>query len=103
MHQQVNLAVHRNGHLSGYDVVFGILVVSRIIPKDVGLGLVDLVGVKWPKVSVRTGIAEIKGKLSRLHLDWHGIGRGRSEIDTRPSLRSEHTQRQHLSAQQQER
>jgi hypothetical protein len=39
--------------------------------------------------SVRTGIAEIEGELSRLHLNRQGVGRRRAEIDVRPRLHAE--------------
>ena len=69
MHQQMDLAVHRNGHLSGHDIIFGILIVGGVEAKEVRVGLTDLVGVQRAERSVGAGIAEIKCELSRLHLD----------------------------------
>src|ERR1700719_1770279 len=96
MHQQVDLPVHRNCHLSGYDIVLGIRVMGRIKPKEVGVCLVDLVGVQGPELSIWTRVAEIKRELSGLHLDGHSVRRGWGEIHAGPSFGSEHTQRQNL-------
>src|ERR1700675_793013 len=92
VHEQVNLAVHRNGHLSGYDVVFGILVVCSVEAKEVCIAFTDLVGVQRAKLSIRTGVAEIKCELSSLDLNRDGIGCGRSEIDAGPRLYPKHPQ-----------
>ncbi len=46
MHQQVDLAVHRDGHLGCHDVVFGILVACGIEAKEVRVGLTDLVSMQ---------------------------------------------------------
>ena len=73
VHQQVDLPVHRDGHLSGHNVVFGILVVCGVEAEEVRVGLTDLVRVQRPERSVRAGVAEIKSKLSRLHLNRHRI------------------------------
>src|SRR5271155_301949 len=102
MHEQVDLAVHRDCHLSGDDVVFGILVVRGVETKKVRVRFTDLVGVKRTEGSVGTGVAKIKCKLPRLDLNRHRIGRGRSEIHTGPRLYAEYTQSQTLRAYEQE-
>src|SRR5580693_4546603 len=102
MHEQMDLAVYRDGHLSGDDVVFGILVVGSIEPEEIRVSLTDLVGVNWAEGSVRAGIAEIKCELPRLHLDRQRVGSGRCEIDAGPRLYAEHTQGQTFGTYQQE-
>src|SRR5229473_7284427 len=103
VHEQMDLAVHRNSHLSGDDVVFRILVVRSIETKEICVGFADFVGMKRPEGSVRPGIAEIKCELSGLDLNWHRIGRRRSEIDAGPRLGSKHAQSQGFRAYQQKR
>ena len=76
MHEQVDLAVHGNRHLRGYDVVLGILIVRSIEAEEIRVGLADLVGVNWAELSIRAGIAEIKCELSRLHLDGQRFAAG---------------------------
>src|SRR5580658_1897142 len=102
MHEQVDLAIDGDGHLSGNDVVFGSLVVRGIEPEEICVSLADLVGVNWAEDSVRTGIAEIKGELTGLDLDRQRISSRRGEIDAGPRLYAEHTQSQTFGAYQQE-
>src|SRR5579862_6556717 len=102
MHKQVNLPVHRNCHLCGYDIVLGILIVSLIETEEIGVGLVDLVGMKGAELSIGAGIAEIECELAGLHLDGHRIGCRRSEIDARPSLGPEYAEGQNFGTDQQE-
>src|ERR1700722_2649836 len=91
VHQQMDFTVHGNGHLCGYDVIFGILIVSGIDTEEVCRGFINLVPVYRAELTVRTGIAKVKRKLSRLHLDRYRVRGGRSEIHTRPCFGSEHT------------
>src|SRR5260370_34781442 len=102
MHEQVNLTIRRDRQLGGDDIVFGILIVRSIEAKKIRVGFADLVGVQWAESSVGSGVAEIECELSRLHLNWHRIGRGRSEVDTGPRLCPKHTQSQRLHAYEQE-
>src|SRR5216684_4772305 len=102
MHEQVDLAVHWDGQFSGYDIVFGILVVRSIEAKEIRVSFTDLVGVKRAEPAIRTGVAEIKCKLSSLDLNRHRIGRGRSEIDAGPRLCAKNAQGQSLRTYQQE-
>jgi hypothetical protein len=76
VHQQVNFLVHRDRHFRGHDVVFGVLIVRGIDTEKVRVGLVDLVGMDGAELAIRAGVAEIKSKLSRLHLNRHGIAAG---------------------------
>src|SRR5580704_11831146 len=101
MHEQMNFAIHRNRHLRGYDVVFGILVVRGIKSEEVCVGLADLLRVKRPKLSIRPRISEVKRKLPGLHLNRQRVRRGRSEIHAGPRLYAKHTQSQTLGADQQ--
>ena len=73
VHEQMDLPVHGNGHLCGYDIVLGILVVCGIQAIEVRVGLADLIRVQGAEGAIRTGIAEIKCKLSCLRLNLHRI------------------------------
>ena len=69
VHQQVDFPVYGNGHLSGYDVVFGILVVRGVKTVEIACSFVDLIGVNGAELSIRARVAEVKSKLLRLDLD----------------------------------
>src|ERR1700722_5840336 len=91
MHEHVNLAVHRNRHLRGDDIVFRILIVRGIQTEKVGIGFADLFGMNRAELSVGAGIAEIKSELTGLDLHRYRIGSRRSEIHAGPCLCTEHT------------
>src|SRR6266446_317409 len=102
VHQQVDLAVHRDCQLSAYDIVLGVLVVCGIKTIKVRVGFADQVRMKRAERAIRTGVAEIKCELSCLDLNRHRIRRRRSEIDAGPSLGPEHAQSQSFCPYQQE-
>ena len=56
-----------------HDVIFGIRIMVHVQTEEVLAGLADHVGVNGAELSVRAGIAEIKGELSGLDLDRHGV------------------------------
>src|ERR1700692_2423085 len=59
MHQQVNLAIHRNRQFSGNDVVLRILLARGIETEEVRIRFADLFGMKRSECSIRSRIAEI--------------------------------------------
>ena len=73
----MNFPVHRNCHLSGYDVVFRILVMRGVKTIEIASSIVDLIGVDGAELPIRARIAEVKGKLLCLHLDLQRVGRRR--------------------------
>src|SRR5579864_4198489 len=86
MHQEADFTVDWNGHFRGHDVIFRISIVVLIQSIEVLVGLADLIGVNGTERTVRTGITEIKRKLSGLYLNRHGTGSGRSEVEFGPGL-----------------
>src|SRR5579863_1323662 len=96
VHQQVDLPVHRNGHLGGYDVVLGIGIVVRVNAKKVLVGFAKHLRMNGSKCSVRPGVTEVKSKLPSLNLHRYGISCWRLEINIRPGLDSEEAQGQNL-------
>src|ERR1700716_3903500 len=96
MHEQMYFPVHGHGHLRGYNIVSGFGIVLRVEAEEVLVTFADVVGVQRAKLSMRARVAEVKGKLSRLHLDWHCIRGGWSEVHAGPGLSSEYAQSQYL-------
>src|ERR1700682_2694850 len=102
MHEQLYFPVHRDSHLSGYDVVFGVGIVGRIKTKEILVSLADQFRVEWAELAIPTGITKIEGKLPGLHLNGQGGRRRWSEIDAGPGLSSEYPQGQNFGSYQQE-
>src|ERR1700730_593007 len=102
MHEQQDFAVHWNGHLARNDVVPRFHVVRRIQSKIVSIGLVNLIGMKCAKLSVRPGIPEIESKLARLSLNWQGRRLRRRKVDVGPCLLTQCAERQNFCANQNE-
>ncbi len=48
VHEQMNLAIHWDGHLRGHNVVFRVLIVVLIKPKEILVGFVDQFGWSGP-------------------------------------------------------
>src|SRR5580698_1137545 len=68
VHQEMNLPVYGDGHLGRDDVISRFHVVRGIQPEIVLIPFIDLVGMKRAKLSVRSGISKIEGKLACLRL-----------------------------------
>src|SRR5271170_3255417 len=69
MHQEMNLSIYWNGELRRDDVIASFHIVSGIQTEIVLISFVNLVGMKRPKLSVRTRVSKIKSKLSGLCLN----------------------------------
>src|SRR6185437_8722296 len=100
MHQQMNLAIYGNGHLSCDNVILRIGIVRCIQPKEILACLTDHVGMSGAKFPIRSGVAEVESELPGLDLKRHCIGARRSEIDTGPSLGAKCAERQNLCSHQ---
>src|ERR1700687_5337141 len=98
----MDLAIHRNRHLSSSDIVFGILVVGLIQAKEVLVRLVDERGMQRTEFAIRSGIAEVKRKLPSLHLNRYCVRGRRSEIDARPGSGPKDPKGQNFCAHQKE-
>src|SRR5277367_3041270 len=90
VHEEMNFAIYRNGHLRAHDVVAGFHVIGWVEPEVILASFVDLVGMKRGKLSVRAWITKIKCELARLGLDLQGVRLWRCEVDIRPGFLSEH-------------
>src|SRR5579862_5327277 len=64
--------------------------------------LADSVGVQSAKLPIGAGITEIESELACLHLDRHGIGTGRVQIDVSPRFDSENTESHDFRADEQQ-
>src|ERR1700719_1834029 len=96
VHQQVDFTIYRDGHLGGYNVIFGIGVVVHIESEEILLCFLDHLGMNRAELSIWAGIAKIEGELSSLHLHRHSIRGGCSEIDGGPGFGAESSQGQDL-------
>src|SRR5580765_686572 len=101
MHEQMDFLVHRDSHLGGHDVVFGIRIMFGVETIEILRSLINELGVNGAELSIRTGVAEIESKLSGLDLDGHGVGRRRRQIYVGPGLHSEDSKGQDFSAHKQ--
>src|ERR1039458_8652323 len=102
MHEQMDFLVHRNCHLGGDDVVFGIRIMVEVETKVILRALINEFRVQRSERAIRTGVAEIEGELPGLDLDRHGVGRGWDEIYVGPCLHPEDSEGQDLQAHDQE-
>src|SRR5256885_1928852 len=81
VHQQMDFAIYGDGHLGSDNVILRVGIMRCIQPKEILVRLIDHVGMSGTKLSVRTGIAEVKRELPSLDLNRHCIGtRGTAEI-----------------------
>src|SRR6185312_14583375 len=99
----MNLAIYRDGHLCGDNVVLRIRIMGGIQPKEILVSLADHVGMSGTEFAIRPRVAKVKSKLTSLHLHRHGIGAGRLEVDIGPSLGAECSQSQNLCSYQKKR
>src|ERR1700730_450950 len=102
VHEQMNLPVRGDRHLSGYNVIFGVLIVGLIQTKEMRVGLANEIGVKRAELPVGTGVAEIESELSGLDLDRHGVGRRWGEILGSPRFGSKNAEGQNFGAHEKE-
>src|ERR1700733_7320827 len=94
--------VYWNGELGGDNIVARLDVIGGIQTKKVGVAFIDLVGVYRTELSIRAGVAEVKRKLTGLHLNLQIVGLGSSKINTGPRLLPEHAQGKDFCAYQNE-
>src|SRR5437868_12712361 len=75
VHKQADLAVCGNRKLCGHNVNLGIRIMIDIQTIKILVGLVNLLRMERAELSIRSGVAEVKGKLPGLHLRRKSIGR----------------------------
>src|ERR1700751_1354321 len=101
MHHEIDFFTHRNHQFTGRDVIAGWYVVLRIKTEEVRVTFINFVGMDLPEFAVRTGIAEIEGKLSGLSLHLQRIGRCGFEIHCAPCLRSRQSESENFRTHEQ--
>ena len=92
--------INRDRHLGGHNVIFRSRIVGLIESQIILLAFVDQFRMQWAKLAVRTGISEVEGELTRLHLYRNRVRGGWFEVDLSPCFGSENTQGQDFCAHQ---
>src|ERR1700723_1840206 len=96
MQSEQDGVIHRDNQRTYYHVVASRHIVRRIQTEVISVAIVDLVGMEPAKLAVRTGVAEIKGKLLGLNVNMQGIRSGRRDVDRGPRLRTDEGESQNL-------
>src|SRR5450755_168407 len=103
VHQEMDFCIDRDRHFGGHNVVAGVHIMLGIETKNVLISFVDEFGMKTAELPIHAGVAEVKGKLSSLDLDRHGISGGRVEVNIGPGLYAEDSEGHDFDAYNQDR